>query len=301
MRQSLGPVPFGHGRPDACATFTTPPVRMWQFLYFLPLPQGQGSLRPTRWPRLRIGSGFSVSLVGGAGLLLALLVLLGRAGRFGVRGARLDPGRADEFFVELLDLEDVLRGPVADVLPHLVEELHPFALVLDLGIDLGIAHQADRAAQPIHHQQVVFPGRIDDLQQQHPLHPPHLGAVAIVHGIDQLLLQLVARQIGDLVGLERRIGASGRTRQRANRSGRWRPPANARGMRGVGRCRTACRAACGPRRLPPPPFAGPPCCASTSTCADFVALLALEVFDVESSPNRSRAQATSPSRSSRAD
>ena len=31
---------------------------MWQFLYFLPLPQGQGSLRPTRWPRLRMGSGF---------------------------------------------------------------------------------------------------------------------------------------------------------------------------------------------------------------------------------------------------
>src|SRR5262249_7318248 len=30
--------------------------RMWQFLYFLPLPHGQGSLRPTLAPRLRIGS-----------------------------------------------------------------------------------------------------------------------------------------------------------------------------------------------------------------------------------------------------
>ena len=29
---------------------------MWQFLYFLPLPQGHGSLRPTFSPRLRIGS-----------------------------------------------------------------------------------------------------------------------------------------------------------------------------------------------------------------------------------------------------
>ena len=36
----------------------TPPLRMWQFLYFLPLPQGQGSLRPTCSPRLRIGSVF---------------------------------------------------------------------------------------------------------------------------------------------------------------------------------------------------------------------------------------------------
>src|SRR3954465_5724225 len=32
--------------------------RMWQFLYFLPLPHGHGSLRPTFSPRLRIGSGF---------------------------------------------------------------------------------------------------------------------------------------------------------------------------------------------------------------------------------------------------
>src|SRR6478672_9036277 len=31
-------------------------VRMQQFLYFLPLPQGQGSLRPTFAVRLRIGS-----------------------------------------------------------------------------------------------------------------------------------------------------------------------------------------------------------------------------------------------------
>src|SRR5262245_35963913 len=40
--------------------------RMWQFLYFLPRPQGQGSLRPTRSLVLRIGSiffGASVELV----------------------------------------------------------------------------------------------------------------------------------------------------------------------------------------------------------------------------------------------
>ena len=31
---------------------------MWQFLYFLPLPHGHGSLRPTFSVRLRIGSFF---------------------------------------------------------------------------------------------------------------------------------------------------------------------------------------------------------------------------------------------------
>ena len=34
------------------------------FLYFLPLPQGQGSLRPTRGPRLRIGSTVAASCPG---------------------------------------------------------------------------------------------------------------------------------------------------------------------------------------------------------------------------------------------
>src|SRR5437879_479879 len=43
-------IPSPHHQTAACL--------IWQFLYFLPLPQGQGSLRPTRSPRLRIGSSF---------------------------------------------------------------------------------------------------------------------------------------------------------------------------------------------------------------------------------------------------
>src|SRR4051812_35428085 len=34
---------------------------MWQFLYFLPLPHGHGSFRPTFAPTFRIGSGFFAS------------------------------------------------------------------------------------------------------------------------------------------------------------------------------------------------------------------------------------------------
>ena len=37
----------------------------WQFLYFLPLPQGQGSLRPTLGPTL-IGSGLCGACCAGA-------------------------------------------------------------------------------------------------------------------------------------------------------------------------------------------------------------------------------------------
>src|SRR5437868_13471036 len=35
-----------------------PPCFMWQFLYFLPLPHGHGSFRPTFAPTLRIVSTF---------------------------------------------------------------------------------------------------------------------------------------------------------------------------------------------------------------------------------------------------
>ena len=130
-------------------------------------------------------------------LFLAPLKFLRGAWRFGVRGARLDPGRADEFFVELFHLENQARRLVADRVPHRLEELHPFALVLDLRIDLSIAHQADTAAQAVHHQQVVFPGRIDDLQEEHPLHPPHFGAIAVVDGREEPLLERIAVELAD--------------------------------------------------------------------------------------------------------
>ena len=87
-----------------------------------------------------------------------------RARRFGVRGGRFNPRGAHEIFVELLHLEDQARRLVADRAPHLLEELHAFALVLDLGIDLSIADQPHTAPQAVHDEQMVLPGSIDDLQ-----------------------------------------------------------------------------------------------------------------------------------------
>ena len=47
-------------------------------------------------------------------------------------------------------------------LPHQLEGPHAFALVLDLGIDLGVAAQADARPQMVHRQQVVFPGGVEE-------------------------------------------------------------------------------------------------------------------------------------------
>ena len=46
LNQALPPSPPAFSRP-------------WQFLYFFPLPQGQGSLRPTFWPCTRTGVWFA--------------------------------------------------------------------------------------------------------------------------------------------------------------------------------------------------------------------------------------------------
>ena len=78
----------------------------------------------------------------------------------------------------------------------------PSRLYSTFGIDLGIADEAHAAAQVVHDQQVVFPGRIDDLQEQHPLHPPHLGAIAVVDGRQQPLLESVAIQLANLFAAE---------------------------------------------------------------------------------------------------
>ena len=58
---------------------------------------------------------------------------------------------------DLLHAEHEVCDLVADARPHLLEDLHALAFVLDLWVDLGVAAQADRAAQVVHRVQVVFP------------------------------------------------------------------------------------------------------------------------------------------------
>ena len=150
---------------------------------------------------------------------------------------------------------------VADRAPHLLEQLHAFALVLDLRIDLGIADQADAAAQLVHDQQVVLPGRIDDLQEQHPLHPPHLGPVAVLDGREQPLLQLLAVELADLVAGELVVERSGRATARANRAGRSARPTAARRAARLRLAEQLVEPLAAPRRWPSRPSAAPRGCA----------------------------------------
>ena len=55
-RRRARPATAGRSAPPAPGPITPEPQRPQQFLNFFPLPQGQGSFRPTFWPKLRIGS-----------------------------------------------------------------------------------------------------------------------------------------------------------------------------------------------------------------------------------------------------
>ncbi len=123
-----------------------PPLRMWQFLNFLPLPQGQGSLRPTRSSRLRIGSSFLIGL--GAvdrGLLLAgdLAGVPGACSWMASLSTQVEPTKSSSS-CSMRKIRSVTRSPTRR--PHLLVGPHALALVLDLGIDLGIAPQAHAAS-----------------------------------------------------------------------------------------------------------------------------------------------------------
>ncbi len=75
-----------------------------------------------------------------------------------------------------------IGDPFADRFPHGFEQPHAFAFVFDLGIHLGVALQANAAAQVVHRQQVILPRIIDDLQQHLAFHSPHFGMESIVDG-----------------------------------------------------------------------------------------------------------------------
>ena len=171
---------------------------MQQFLNFLPLPQGQGSLRPTRSCRLRIGS--SLRSVWVASMAACCCPAISEAeGASSWMAALFDPRRRARG-IHLLHAEDQIGDTLGNARPHQLERPHALALVLDLGIDLGVAAQAHAGAQVVHRQQVVFPGRIENMQHQIAFQPAHLGAVAVFDGDFQAPFELFAIHSAQVLG-----------------------------------------------------------------------------------------------------
>src|SRR6266542_3743234 len=84
--------------------------------------------------------------------------------------------------LRLLHAEYRVGHAIVDALPHRVELLHALPLVLRLRVDLPHPHHAHCLAQMVHRIQVVLPRRVELVQQQAPLHAPHLGPVTHVEG-----------------------------------------------------------------------------------------------------------------------
>ncbi len=144
----------------------------------------------------------------------------------------------------------------------------------------------------VHRQQMIFPGRVENLQHQRPLHPPHLGTEMIFDDRRQTILEMLAIEAGELARLRficRCLAEpSGDRRERvrpvravfeANASSGSSLTSRQFGEHLVG------------RRLFARLF-------SIKQGADFVALLALQVFEVQIDVE-ALAQPTSFSRSNR--
>ena len=144
---------------------------MWHFLYFLPLPHGHGSLRPTRGPlrtaapapaprprRGRRAEAAAPAVRSGAAADRAAEGLRLRVLRHHLaRRARL---RLEHLLGGLrlqLDAEEALHEVLAHLAEHRLEQRERFLLVLDQRIALAVGAQPDAALQVVELVQVVAP------------------------------------------------------------------------------------------------------------------------------------------------
>ena len=165
-------------------------TRPWQCLYFLPEPQGQGSLRPLA-PQVAGSAGVDA---GGERRAAAAPAIAGTragaaAGRAGGRAGGRRPRRrgpgarraspAAPPGVMIWTWASMRVTSVRSRFSSALEELEGLGLVLVQRVALGVAAEADDAAQVVEGDEVLAPVLVDGLQQHLLLDRAHgLGAVA---------------------------------------------------------------------------------------------------------------------------
>src|SRR5918992_5327801 len=126
----------------------------------------------------------------------------------GGRGAAAAPAPALGRLLRLLlldrhlDVEDVARELVPDVVHELREHLEALVLVGDEGVNLREPAEVDALAQVVHVVEVLAPAVVDDLEQHVALERAHqLLAellLALVVGVDDVLAQLLDERLAAL-------------------------------------------------------------------------------------------------------
>ena len=193
----------------------------WQCLYFLPDPQGQGSLRPTR-PQLEgsFGSRSARRCASRAALrrkrrapdCRAERVLRASPSSFSpVAGSRCcanigGSSAGSRLLEHHLDAHELARHLLAQMADEVVEELERLRLVLVQRIALGIAAPADDLAQVVEGHEMLAPEMVEALQQDllldigHDLGRVRLDAlrVGLVGGLAEALADLL---VGDALFL----------------------------------------------------------------------------------------------------
>ena len=122
---------------------------------------------------------------------------------FGVRRGRDVPERPHEFRTLHFDAKDRRGDLFADAFPHQVKGRHALPLVFRLRVLLGVADQADTGPKMVHVVEVVFPGGVEDLEDERPLGLAEFGAEAAVIKREQSLPGVLRFDVRPVVGIER--------------------------------------------------------------------------------------------------
>ena len=154
-------------------------MRPQQFLYFLPLPQGQGSLRPTFGISRRTGASSNFTSPSPSASPLPLIALPIRSGRR--PGQRAVGGRSGRALLPHEKLREggekrleglQVRGAAKEIVQHFIlnvrhqidKHLVGFRLVFDQRILLRVAAEVDAFAERVHRVKMLLPEAIDRVQ-----------------------------------------------------------------------------------------------------------------------------------------
>ena len=149
--------------------------RPQQFLYFLPLPQGQGSLRPTFGP-VRTGLALAWASAAAAASLTTSLALPAHGGTAAKRARVLVQGLLRDVLQKIFKRHHARRAAenvVADFRFHVdhqfVKNLERLGLVFQQRIALAVRAQADAVAQAVHLVKMLLPQFVNRAQNREAL------------------------------------------------------------------------------------------------------------------------------------
>ena len=86
------------------------------------------------------------------------------------------PGASKSIFFDLFNSVDDVNHAFINSAPHEIESPHALAFIFNLRVNLSIPTKPNATPQVIHREKMIFPGVIQYLEQNGPLHSLHFSS-----------------------------------------------------------------------------------------------------------------------------